>query len=387
MLSRVALITSQRRHWSCAYMVLTMIRCCLYFFLNSRKGHLHNNVRQAVKADEGESSYQVFNILQEEEETLGVVRSLKPVSIPAWSKGFIKVKLSRLVGNNKKLLFTPTEIEQYEDLHLLESTIKPHETNQGVKYSWIKFKNFSTYPHELPKNYILGEVSEYMDLTSEEKMNMQQDGFINTIRNTEDRWNQIKSQLIEKAAQNQEIQERLLRVFQDHQNTVNLEGEILGTTDTVIHKIDYHGPMNNFTPPYPVPKSEREDLSKEIHRMLEHNKIEPSESSHNSPVLPIRKRNGELRTVYDFRKINLYVAKQKFPLPRIDDILNDLFHGKVFSCLDMKSGYSQVKLHPESRPLTAFTVPEGRYQHIVMPQGLCNAPSLFQSLMCNVVSG
>ena len=91
--------------------------------------------------------------------------------------------------------------------------------------------------------------------------------------------------------------------------------------------------------------------------------------------------------MYDFRRINDWTAKQKFPLPRIDDILNDLFGGKVFSCLDMKSGYSQVKLHPESRPLTAFTVPEGRFQHVVLPQGLTNGPSLFQSLMCNVVSG
>ena len=60
----------------------------------------------------------------------------------------------------------------------------------------------------------------------------------------------------------------------------------------------------------------------------------------------------------DFRRVNTFCTKNKYPLPRIDDILNDLFGGKIFSCLDMKSGYSQVKLHPDSRLLTAFTVPE-----------------------------
>ena len=66
---------------------------------------------------------------------------------------------------------------------------------------------------------------------------------------------------------------------------MNLEGEILGTTKTLNHRIDYVGPDNNYTPPYPVPKSERDDLAKEVKRMEAHGKIEKSTSSHNSPVL------------------------------------------------------------------------------------------------------
>ena len=348
---------------------------------------LENRVIPLVKANTDEGSYQVFNIAQEDDQNFGVARTLKPVSIPAWSEGYIKVKLAKAIGQCKKILFTPTELQNYEDLQFLEGTISPHETNREIKYSWLKYRNFSTYPYEIPKGYIVGELSEYVELNNEDTVNMQQGGYINAVKASEERWNTIKDALIQKAGGDSEIQERLLRAFQNHQNTVSLENEVLGTTDTVVHKIDYEGPLNNYTPPYPVPKSERSDLSKEVKRLLKHKKIEKSESCHNSPVLPIRKRNNELRLVYDFRRINDWTAKQKFPLPRIDDILNDLFGGKVFSCLDMKSGYSQVKLHPESRPLTAFTVPEGRYQHIVLPQGLCNGPSLFQSLMCNVVSG
>ena len=350
---------------------------------------LENKVIPLVKSNVNEGTYQVFNIVQEEDVILGVARAWKPVIIPAWDEGYIKVKLPKSLDKNKynKLLFEPTEFECFEDLHLLESAIRPHETNNEVKYSWVKYRNYSAYPHEIPKGYILGDIVEYEDLTSQDEDKMEKGVYINAVKICEDRWSKIKEKLLERIDKNPEIEERLLRVFKKHQKTVSLEHEILGTTDTVVHRIEYEGPDNNYTPPYPVPKSEREDLSKEVKNLLQQDKIEVSTSCHNTPVIPIRKRSGELRLVFNFKKINHFTAKNKYPLPRIDEILYDLHGGKVFSCLDMKSGYSQVKLHPDSRPLTAFTVPEGRYQHVVLPQGLQNAPACFQALMCNVVGG
>ena len=292
--------------------------------------------------------------------------------------------IKRLKG--KKLLFSPTEAKHDRKLWLHEGAIRPHETNRGVMYAYVKYRNYSESAILLRKRKIVGDISVFETLNKEDEVKMKKGLYVNTIKTSEDRWLKIQKELVNKA-EDSEIRERLLRVFERHQNTVSLDDEILGTTETVVHKIDYQGPSENYTPPYPTPKSERQDLSNEIQRMLKHRKIEKSDSCHNSPVLPIRKKSGELRVVMDFRKINLYTAKLKFPIPRIDDILNDLHGGKVFSCLDMKSGYSQVKLHPDSRPLTAFTVPEGRYQHVVLPQGLTNGPSCFQALMCNVVSG
>lgn len=349
---------------------------------------LENQIIPLIKSEIHNSDFQVFNIAQVEEEVIGVARTFHTKSIAPWEEGFLRIRLPNSVNKlkDRKLLFTPFELKYYEDLCFLEGAIRSHQTNKGLNYAYIKYRNYSAYPYELPKKIVLGEVSTFETLNSEDEIKLQQGAYVNTIKSTEDRWSKIQKELLGKV-DNPEIQERLLRVFKKHQGTVSLENEILGTTDTIVHKIDYHGPAMNYTPPYPTPKSERHDLSKELKRMLQHRKIEKSESCHNSPVLPIRKKSGELRIVMDFRKINLYTAKLKFPIPRIDDILNDLHGGKVFSCLDMKSGYSQVKLHPESRPLTAFTVPEGRYQYVVLPQGLTNAPSCFQSLMCNVVSG
>ena len=347
---------------------------------------LENQVITLVKAEVNDSAYQVFNIVQEDDEILGKIRTIKPVLIPPQEEGYIKVKFPSNINKNKnkQLLFTSFD---FNDLCLLEGALRAHETNQGVLYGWVKYRNYSTDAYEFPKNFVLGEVSVFETLTLEDEKLMQNGKYVNTIKVAEDRWEKIKEQLFKRIGDDPEIKERLLRVFKGHQKTVNLDNEKLSTTDTVCHKIDYFGPENNYTSPYPTPKSEREEVSNEVQRMLQHGKVEPSESCHNSPVIPIRKKSGEIRLVFDFRKINLFTCKQKFPLPRIDDILNDLYGGKVFSCLDMKSGYSQVKLHPDSRPLTAFTVPEGRYQHVVLPQGLTNAPSCFQSLMCNVVSG
>ena len=349
---------------------------------------LENQIIPLIKTNTAHSDLQVYNIAQIEDEILGAARTFHTKSIAPWQEGFLRVRLPNSINKSKdrKLLFSPLRLLSYEDLCFLEGAIRPHETNKGIIYAYIKYRNYSASSYELPKNMILGDLSAFEMLNSEDNLKMQQGVYVNTIKSSEERWLKIQQELLGKV-DDSESQERLLRVFKRHQSTVSLDNEILGTTDTVVHKIIYEGPSENYTPPYPTPKSEREDLSNEIKRMVEHRKIEESNSCHNSPVLPIRKKSGELRVVMDFRKINLYTAKLKFPIPRIDDILNDLYGGKVFSCLDMKSGYSQVKLHPDSRPLTAFTVPEGRYQYVVLPQGLTNAPSCFQSLMCNVVSG
>ena len=113
-----------------------------------------------MKANSQECSYQVFNIAQDEEDQpIGVVRTLKPITIPAWSEGFIKVKIPKSIVRNKEFLFTSAGIESYEDLQLLESASRAHETNCGVKYSWVKYRNFSTYSYEIPKGYIIGEAS------------------------------------------------------------------------------------------------------------------------------------------------------------------------------------------------------------------------------------
>ena len=99
----------------------------------------------------------------------------------------------------------------------------------------------------------------------------------------------------------------------------------------------------------------------------------------------MRKKDGSHRFCVDYRDVNAVTKKDKFPLPRVDDLLDQLGEAQYFSTLDLASGYWQIRVHPESQPKTAFVTHQGLHEFRVMPFGLTNAPSVFQRLMQRVL--
>ena len=113
--------------------------------------------------------------------------------------------------------------------------------------------------------------------------------------------------------------------------------------------------------------------------------IRPSSSPYGAPVIFVLKADGTLRMCIDYRGLNKQTVKNRFPIPRIDDLFDQLAGAKVFSSIDLQSAYHQVRLKPEDVPKTAFTTPMGLYESLVLTFGLTNAPGTFQSVMNEVL--
>ncbi len=129
----------------------------------------------------------------------------------------------------------------------------------------------------------------------------------------------------------------------------------------------------------------RKPVEQECKKMLKHDYIRPSSSAWASPIVPVKKKDGTLRFCIDYRKLNAVTKKDSYPLPRIDVLLETLKGAKYFCCLDLYSGYWQIKVAKQDREKTAFVTHCGLYEFNVMPFGLTNAPATFQRYMDDVL--
>ncbi|XP_073033805.1 uncharacterized protein [Primulina eburnea] len=133
--------------------------------------------------------------------------------------------------------------------------------------------------------------------------------------------------------------------------------------------------------PYRMAPAELKELKEQLQELLEKKQVRPSASPWGAPVLFIKKKDGSMRLCIDYRELNKITIKNKYPLPRIDDLFDQLKGAKVFSKLDLRSGYHQLKVKAEDIPKTAFRTRYGHYKFTVMPFGLTNAPAAFMDLM------
>ncbi|GJY99733.1 putative reverse transcriptase domain-containing protein [Tanacetum coccineum] len=133
--------------------------------------------------------------------------------------------------------------------------------------------------------------------------------------------------------------------------------------------------------PYRLAPSEMRELSEQLRELLEKGFIRPSSSPWGAPVLFVKKKDGSFRMCIDYRELNKLTVKNRYPLPRIDDLFDQLQGSSVYSKIDLRSGYHQLRIKEEDIPITAFRTRYGHFEFQVMPFGLTNAPAVFMDLM------
>lgn len=176
-------------------------------------------------------------------------------------------------------------------------------------------------------------------------------------------------------------QKRLDLLLEDFADIAASSQTEIGQTTKIQHAIHTGEATPIAQKPYRTNPENQLFLKNEIKRMLEAKIIRPSSSPWASPVVIVGKKGGDKRLCIDYRKLNAVTKVDAYPLPRIDDLLDQLGGAQWFSTLDLASGYWQVTMHPESVEKTAFITPNGLYEFLVMPFGLNNAPGTFQRLM------
>jgi hypothetical protein len=136
--------------------------------------------------------------------------------------------------------------------------------------------------------------------------------------------------------------------------------------------------------PYRMDVKDLVELKKQIKELLEKGFLRPSSSPWGAPVLFVNKKDGSRRMCVDYRSLNEVTIKNKYPLPRIEDLFDQMKGAKIFSKIDLRLGYHQLKIRAEDVPKTAFTTRYGLYEFLVMSFGLTNAPAYFMNLMNKV---
>lgn len=146
-----------------------------------------------------------------------------------------------------------------------------------------------------------------------------------------------------------------------------------------------------FTKNYRLPHKQKDEIHKQVKILLENDLIELSKSPYNSPIIIVPKKSTDgtpkYRMCIDYRKLNKKIIPDKFPLPRIEEILDGLGRAKFFTVLDLYSGFHQIPIEKASRPVTAFSTDSGFYQWKVLPFGINVAPASFSRMMTIAFSG
>lgn len=184
---------------------------------------------------------------------------------------------------------------------------------------------------------------------------------------------------------NENEKKELFEVLMEYRDCIAQTAEEMGCAKSVEMKIRLSDDEPFYCRPYRLSGVDQEVTDKIVKEHLEHGIVRESDSNYASPIVLVKKKNGEIRMCVDYRRLNSITVRDNYPLPRIDDQIDRLQGGKYFTSLDLWSGYHQIPLDEGSKYLSSFVTPSGQYEYNRMPFGLCNAPRTFQRYMNKIL--
>ncbi|XP_074026441.1 uncharacterized protein [Leptinotarsa decemlineata] len=170
---------------------------------------------------------------------------------------------------------------------------------------------------------------------------------------------------------NEEYKEKVVELVENYKpqkiETTGIEMKIILKSEEPI----YQRPRRLSVP-------EKEEVDKQIDEWLRDGIVQPSSSDFASPIVIVRKKDGQARICCDYRLLNKHVIKDRFPLPLIEDVLDKLQGASVYSTIDLRNGFFHVSVEPNSVKYTSFVTPTGQFEFLKCPFGFCNSPAVFQ---------
>lgn len=188
------------------------------------------------------------------------------------------------------------------------------------------------------------------------------------------------------------IRDKLENLCIEFNDIFSLQGDLLSENNFYEQSIALNDQKPTYIKNYRLPESQKNEINEQIQTMLNEGIIQNSTSPYNSPILLVPKKsnsNGskKWRLVIDYRQLNKKITPDKFPLPRIDEILDQLGRARYFSTLDLMSGFHQIPLDKNSKKYTAFSSDKGHFEFNRLPFGLNISPNSFQRMMSIALSG
>ena len=257
----------------------------------------------------------------------------------------------------------------------------------------IAVRNWGNNTIKLDKGTCIGEVEEVDLVNQEDPVWDDPTGTVTAVlqlkeEELEGRQEKLMEQLAVGELSEGEKQVLLQLLCAQHQ-VFALNDSELGETSLVEHDIKVTDDIPVVTQPRRLPYALRAELERELDRLTSIGCIEPSDSPYSSGLVLVRKKDGGLRVCVDYRGLNKKTIPDRYPIPRIDDLIDTIGQqkGKLFTSLDLMKGYHQVKVSEQAKDKTAFVCHKGLFHYRRMPFGLTNAPATFQRLMNQLFEG